>query len=70
MTKAKPKPKAKPGTYLEVWSGRDGQWYFHAVSRNGQVGDVSEGYTRKSDALRGAARWHPGVPYELIDGDC
>ena len=48
---------------VEIWmSRRNRQWYFRSVARNRQVGDVSEGYTRKSSAVRAAKRWHPGVP--------
>ena len=41
---------------VEVFNGRDGQWYVRAVARNGQRIVVSEGYTRKASALRAARR--------------
>lgn len=42
----------KPG-YM-IFRGADGQWYFKLVAANGQVLAVSEGYTRRWSAKRGA----------------
>ena len=53
-------------TTVEVFQGRDGAWYFHAVARNREKGTASEGYRRKSSAVRGAGRWHPGVPVTIL----
>jgi uncharacterized protein YegP (UPF0339 family) len=55
----------KFGTIVKIFSGKDDQWYFHTVSGNHRIGDVSEGYTRKTDCVRAAKRWHPGVPIEV-----
>lgn len=48
-------------TTVEVFQGRDGMWYFHAVARNREVGTQSEAYRVKASAVRGAKRWHPGA---------
>lgn len=39
---------------FEVFKGGDGQWYWRLVGANGQVLAVSEGYTRRWSAWRGA----------------
>lgn len=54
------------GTTVEIFQGKDGNWYFRTKARNRQVGDVSEGYRRKSSAVRGASRWHPGIPQVIL----
>jgi hypothetical protein len=54
------------GTTVEIFQGKDGNWYFRTKARNRQVGDVSEGYRRKSSAVRGATRWHPGIPQVIL----
>ena len=38
-----------------LFEGEDGQWYFHLKASNNQVIAQSEGYTRKSNALKGIA---------------
>lgn len=38
-----------------LFKGEDGQWYFHLKASNSQVIVQSEGYTRKSNALKGIA---------------
>lgn len=54
-------------TVVEIFQGRDGAWYFHAVARNREKGTLSEGYRRKASAVRGAGRWHPGIPIRFLD---
>lgn len=54
------------GTTVEIFQGKDGAWYFRTKARNRQTGDVSEGYRRKSSAVRAAKRWHPGVPQVIL----
>ena len=40
---------------IHVKKGRDGQYYWHAVARNGRtVADGAEGYTRLGSAIRAA----------------
>ena len=41
---------------IEVYRGKDGQWYVRLRASNGQVVNVTEGYTRKGSALRAANR--------------
>jgi uncharacterized protein YegP (UPF0339 family) len=42
---------------LEVYRGRDGQWYWHRTAANGRhVSDSGEGFTRKFSAKRAARR--------------
>jgi uncharacterized protein YegP (UPF0339 family) len=52
-------------TTIEVFQGKNKLWFFRSKSKNTQTGDVSEGYTRKSSAVRAAKRWHPGTPIVL-----
>jgi uncharacterized protein YegP (UPF0339 family) len=57
-------------TKVEIFTGKDGAFYFRTKARNRQVGTVSEGYRRKSSAVRGAGRWHPGIPVIFVkDGE-
>lgn len=39
---------------IEIFQGADEQWYFHVKGANGEIQALSEGYTRKQDAERGA----------------
>lgn len=41
---------------IEIFEGKDGQWYYRLRSTNGQILCTSEGYTRSYDAWRGATR--------------
>jgi uncharacterized protein YegP (UPF0339 family) len=46
--------EASPMT-VHVHRGKDGQWYWRAVARNGRTrADGGEGYTRRSSAVRAA----------------
>ena len=38
---------------FEVWKSMNGDWYFHLVAPNGKLIADSEGYSRKSNALKG-----------------
>ncbi|MGE4314223.1 MAG: YegP family protein [Pseudobdellovibrionaceae bacterium] len=38
---------------FEIFTGRDGQFYWHLKAPNGQVLCVSEGYTQKHNAQAG-----------------
>lgn len=49
---------------IEIFRGEDGDWYFRRVARNGERGNPSEGYTRRSGAIRAAIRWNRDVPPE------
>lgn len=44
---------------VEVFEGRDGQWYWRAVAGNGEIVSASEGYVSKWNAKRGARRLFP-----------
>lgn len=52
----------KPRVYLQVFKGKNGQHFYRVKNRNGRTLTVSEGYTRKHDAIRGAQRAHPDLP--------
>lgn len=54
-------------TTVEIFQAKDGSWRFHAVARNREVGTQSEAYRRKSSAVRGAKRWHPGAAITFRD---
>lgn len=47
-------------TTVEVYKSKNG-YRWRAKSRNGQVIGQGEAYTRRSDAVRGARRAHPGA---------
>lgn len=53
-------------TVVEIFQGKDGLWYVRTKARNRQTGTVSEGYRRKSSAVRAANRWHPGIPQVIL----
>lgn len=38
---------------IEMFLGKDGQWYFCVRASNGKIVCQSEGYTRRHDCLRG-----------------
>lgn len=54
--------KPLPRVFLQLFKGKDGQFYYRVKNRNGRTLTVSEGYTRKHDAKRGATRAHPALP--------
>jgi uncharacterized protein YegP (UPF0339 family) len=37
---------------VEVFKGKDKQWYYRAQSNNGEILFTSEGYVDKSDAVK------------------
>lgn len=42
---------------IQIWQGLDGKWYWHIAStRNGQVIATSEGYKKKSGAMKMALK--------------
>ena len=42
---------------IEVYEGRDGDWYWRMVANNGKtIADGAEGYENRSNALRAAKR--------------
>ncbi len=43
-----------PGPVFEVLLNKNGQWFVHKRSTNGQVEDVTESYATKSNAIRAA----------------
>lgn len=38
---------------IKVFKGGDEEFYWHLVSRNGEIQCQGEGYTRREDAIRG-----------------
>lgn len=40
---------------LRIFKGNDEQWYYQVMGRNGQVMVTSEGYPKRSNAVRGFA---------------
>lgn len=53
-------------TIVEIFQGKDGAWYLRTKARNRQTGTITEGYTRKSSAVRAARRWHPDLPVAIL----
>lgn len=54
---------------IELYRGRDGQFYFRLVAGNGQVFFPSEGYTRKWSARRAVRRFTRTLrdPVKVVD---
>jgi len=46
-------------TVVYVRMGRNGKFYFRPVARNGRKIAQSQGYTRRTSAVRGARRSYP-----------
>jgi uncharacterized protein YegP (UPF0339 family) len=55
-----------PHSYVEVYRGRDGSWRWRLKSRNHRVIGVGEGYTRRTDAVRGARRAAPDATVRVL----
>ncbi len=51
---------------LEVFRGKDNQWFVRAVASNGQVVTVTEGYVSKANALRSARRMRISIATSRI----
>jgi len=54
----------KPPTRMRIKKSKNGKWYYIAIAANGEPGDRSQLYVTRRNAVRGAGRWHPGVPIE------
>ena len=50
---------------LQIYQGRDGQWYWRAVAPNGRTTAQGEGHTRKADAERAARAEYPGCEVQV-----
>lgn len=46
-------------TVVEIYKAKGGKYRWRAKSRNHQIIGQGQGYTRPSDAKRGAQRAHP-----------
>lgn len=54
-------------TFVDIFlSLKNRKYYYVTVARNREKGDRSQAYASKRNALRGAKRWHPGVPIRLL----
>lgn len=54
-------PAVPARSVLNVYKGKDKQWYWRAKARNGQILAQSEGYTRRASCVRGAQRAYPDL---------
>lgn len=51
--------------HYEVTKGKDGDWYWHAIARNGKiVADGAEGYTRAADCRKALNRFVASVIFK------
>lgn len=50
---------------IEIFQGKDDQWYFRPVGGNGEILATSEGYATSTNAERAANELLPGV--EVVD---
>lgn len=49
---------------IEFFKGKDKQWYWRAVAKNGQVVAIGgEGYTRRNTCKRGYLRFISTAPF-------
>ena len=46
--------------------GTLGKWRFRRRARNGEIGNPSQPYARRWNALVGAARWNPDIYRENV----
>jgi len=56
--------------HIQVFKGKDNQWYWRLQSVNGQILLSSEGYTRKESAVEVSSNLRDtmsNVVYEIID---
>lgn len=53
---------AKGFTWVEIYGRTDGRVAFRQRSANNQIISSSQGYTKRSSAIRGAKRAHPDRP--------
>lgn len=53
---------------IEVFQGEDGQWYWRAKARNGEIVATSEGYVSKLNVLRAVqATWSSEIPVLSVE---
>jgi uncharacterized protein YegP (UPF0339 family) len=56
--------------HIEVFQGKDNQWYWRLQSVNGQILLASEGYTRKEAAVEASSNLKntmSNVSYQILD---
>jgi len=56
--------------HIEVFQGKDNQWYWRLKSVNGQILLASEGYTRKEAAVEVSSNLKDtmsNVSYQILD---
>ena len=46
---------------IEIFQGKDKQWYWRCKSRNGQTWCVSEGYVSKSNAKKARMNFYAAI---------
>lgn len=54
------------GPRVEVFRGRDGQWYFRLRAVNGEITAQSEAYTWRWSAKRAASKLFAGVEMHVL----
>lgn len=55
---------------FEIFQGKDGKFYFHLKSNNGEIIAQSQGYTTKQHAIAGVAALQDIAPMaEIVDLD-
>jgi uncharacterized protein YegP (UPF0339 family) len=52
---------------IEIFKGKDSQWYLHLKSRNGKITLASEGYTTRAHALRAAEKISSELYWGYVD---
>lgn len=56
-------------SYVEVFPGKDAQWYVREKAANHRTLNISEGYSRRDSALRGARRLQRRVAIRILRPD-
>jgi len=51
---------------LEVFQGKDHQWFVRAVANNGKTVTITEGYSTRGNAVRSARRLRISVALSRI----
>ena len=53
--------------HVEVYEGKDQQWYWRRRSSNGEIIATGEGYTRTNDAIEGAKANFPADKLDVLE---
>lgn len=55
-------------TQVEVFQGKDDQWYWRGKASNGEIVATSEAYAQKLNVLRAVGETWEGIPVVVVEG--